>query len=361
MGSSTLGPHSSDLLNKADPSVDSNPSQGTGPGNDFANKAASTAWSSQNQSAPGAFPQEDTSNPYTASSIDPRVDKVPRTQDSSMGTAPTTSTTGTSLGQSTGTGLGQSTDTPAGFGDYKSTARTGPSSGFNEHSVAGQTPGTSSELTGGSGYGNTPGSGAYDNTTSPSSLPLTSTTSDTTRTSNNQSVMGKAVGAIGLGGAAAKADNQTPSTTTGTSSYGTPAQSGEIPSHHRKESIPTTAYPSGTLDSPRAVAPPGGGPAFDNPTAIADEPGVGDGPGRAAIGQTSTYGSHYLGSGEPTSSIVDPNSSDLNTFRKPEPSHIGRDVGIGAGVGAAGVGAASAYDTSQNHPGAQSGLQSGGK
>jgi hypothetical protein len=131
----------------------------------IANKAASTAWSSQSQTGPGAFCQEDTSNPYVASSIDPRVDKVPRTQDTGVGNAPT------------------------------------------DH-----------------------------NTTAQSPVPQTSTTSDTAGTSNSQGIMGRALGAIGLGGAAAT-DSQTPTTTTGTDSYATPAQSSGMPSHHRKESI----------------------------------------------------------------------------------------------------------------------------
>ena len=286
----TSGPHSSDLINKVDPRVDSNPSQSNTTSSNFANNAASTAWPSQSQTGPGAFPQEDTSNPYAASSIDPRVDKVPRTEDTGVGNTPT-------------------------------------------------------------GH----------NTTTQSSVPQTSTTSDTTGTSNSQGMMGWALGAIGLGGAVAKTDSQTPTTTTGTDSYATPAQSSGIPSHHRKESIPTTAYPSGTLDSPRAVAPPVGAPAYGNTTAIADEPGLGDETGRAAIGQTSTYGSHYLGSGEPTSSIADPNSSDPTTYRKPETSYLGRDVEVGAGVGAAGIGAASAYDGSREQPSVQSSLPSGGK
>jgi hypothetical protein len=283
-------------MNKADPSVDSNPSQSNTASSDFANKTTGTAWSSQSQTGPGAFPQEDTSNPYAASSIDPQVDNVPRTEDTGIGNVPT-------------------------------------------------------------GH----------NTTAQSSVPQTSTTSDTTGTSNSQGMIGKALGAIGLGGAAAKEDSQPPppppttTTTTGTDSYATPAQSSGIPSHHRKESIPTTAYPSGTLDSPRAAAPPAGAPAYSNPTAIADEPGLGDDTGRAAIGQTSTYGSHYLGSGEPTSSIADPNSSDPATYRKPETSHLGRDVGVGAGIGAAGIGADSAYDGSREQPGVQSSLQSSGR
>jgi len=278
-------------MNKVDPRVDSNPSQSNTTSSDFANKAASTARSSQSQTGPGAFPQEDTSNPYAASSIDPRVDKVPRTEDTGVGNTPT-------------------------------------------------------------GH----------NTTAQSSVPQTSTTSDTTGTSDSQGMMGWALGAIGLGGAVEKADSQMPTTTTtGTDSYATPAQSSGIPSHHRKESIPTTAYPSGTLDSPRAVAPPVGAPAYGNSTAIADEPGLRDDTGRAAIGQTSTYGSHYLGSGEPTSSIADPNSSDPTTYRKPETSYLGPDVEVGAGVGATGIGAASAYDGSRDQPGVQSSLQSGGK
>ena len=358
MAETTPGPHSSDITNKADPRVDSNVSQTNTSSSDFATKAASTAWSSHNQSAPGAFPQDDTSNPYVASKIDPRVDAIPRAQDDSVGAAPTTSTTGTSLEQSAGTGLAQPTDASAGLKEYRNTDTTGPSSALNEQSVA---PDTSSALTGGTEDVNAAGSGVYDNTTSQSSIPPTSTAPDTAGTSNNQSLMERALGAIGLGGAAAKADEQTPSTTTGTDSYGTPTRSGGIPSHHRKESIPTTAYPSGTLDSPRAVAPPVGAPASGNAAAIVDEPGAGGDVGRATIGQTSTYGSHYLGSGEPTSSIVDPNSSDPTTYRKPEASHLGRDVGLGAGVGIAGIGAASAYDRSRDESGLQPGLQSGGK
>lgn len=278
-------------MNRADPRVDSNATAGNTTGSDFANKAASTAWSSPSQNVRG---QEDTSNPYATSSIDPRVDNTPRTQDTSVGSAPTTSATGPSYGQSTGTGLG-------------------------------------------------------------------STTSDTTRTANNQSMMSRALGAVGLGGTAVRAENQAPSTTTDTDSYPTSTQTGGPLSHHRKESIPTTAYPSGTLDSPRAVAPPVGGPGSADTAAVADEPGVGDETGRAAVGQTSTYGSHYLGPGEPTSSVIDPNSSDPTTYRKPEIAHLGRDAGIGAGATAAGVGAASAYDRNRDQPPVQSGLQSNGK
>jgi hypothetical protein len=271
---------------KADPHVDSDTTQGNTTSSDFANKAASTAWSAPSQSGPG---QEDASNPYATSSVDPRVDNVPRTQDTTVGATPASSTA-----DPTGPGIG-------------------------------------------------------------------STPSDTTGSSNKQGMMDRAPSAVGLGSTAAKAEEHTPTATAGTDSYDTSTQIGGPPSHRRKESIPTTAYPSGTLDSVRAVAPPVGAPASGNSTAIVDEPGAGDNTGRANVGQTSTYGSHYLGSGEPTSSVVDPSSSDPTTYRKPETSHLGRDVGIGAGVGAAGVGAAVAYDRCQDQPGAQTGLQSDGK
>jgi hypothetical protein len=114
------------------------------------------------------------------------------------------------------------------------------------------------------------------------------------------------------------------------------------------------AYPFGTLDLPKAVASPVGASASDNSTAIADEPGARESSGRADVGQTSTYRPHYLGSDEPISSVADPSSSDPNTFRKPEASHLGRDVGR------AEVGAASACDGSKDQLGVQTGHQSGG-
>ena len=84
--------------------------------------------------------------------------------------------------------------------------------------------------------------------------------------------MGKMLGAVGLGsmaGAGATAASRSgddsavdtsegPMTTTGTDSYRSPFESGPATSHHRKESIPTTAYPAGP-DSARPIAPPVGG------------------------------------------------------------------------------------------------------
>ncbi|OAL35365.1 hypothetical protein AYO20_05416 [Fonsecaea nubica] len=87
--------------------------------------------------------------------------------------------------------------------------------------------------------------------------------------------IGKILGAVGLGTAAsgamaatsrAEEDQQhavadtpnQPTTTTGVDSYTSPSHSGHPSSHHRKESIPTTAYPAG-VDSPAPISPPIGG------------------------------------------------------------------------------------------------------
>ncbi|OQU99263.1 hypothetical protein CLAIMM_04923 isoform 2 [Cladophialophora immunda] len=94
--------------------------------------------------------------------------------------------------------------------------------------------------------------------------------------------IGKILGAVGLGTAASGAvaatsraeDDQPhviadtpnqPTTTTGVDSYTAPSRSGPPPSHHRKESIPTTAYPAG-VDSPAPINPPVGGTS-----AVADQ------------------------------------------------------------------------------------------
>lgn len=42
-----------------------------------------------------------------------------------------------------------------------------------------------------------------------------------------------------------------------------------------------------------------------------------------AIGQTSTYSTRHLAKGDPTPSVIDPESSDPTTFKKPESSLAG--------------------------------------
>ncbi|KIV96078.1 hypothetical protein PV10_03658 [Exophiala mesophila] len=94
--------------------------------------------------------------------------------------------------------------------------------------------------------------------------------------SQTSSALGKIMGAVGLGGAATAAgvaaarskdagvsaastaaDDQ-PTTTTGTDSYTAPTRTSPPLAEHRKESIPTTAYPAGT-ESPAPVTAPVGG------------------------------------------------------------------------------------------------------
>ena len=327
---------------------------------DPARIAASKAFNQSSTTTPGAFPEDDDySNPYAASSIDPRVDKNPR----STGTSSSMAGAGAGAAMA-GSGITGSSK-PAGFNEYGSGAQTG--SGYDQYDSAGtgtgatgmgQTSGisqTADPTSRREPYSTTAGSSGVDNAGNTSSYAPTSGTTGTTGTTSpgsddtNKPTMGqKVMGALGLGGAAGgiatkehrDRGNSAPSTTTGTSSYTSPAQTG--PTHHRKESIPTTAYPAGSLDSPSARAPPN--PA--NNSAIADDRAPGDGSGRAAIGSTSTYATHHLPSGDGTSRIVDPNFSDPNTYRKPESSHLGRDAAIGAGVGAGAAGLASHHDES---------------
>ena len=331
----------------------------TGTTNDSARIAASKAFNRSPTTAPGAFPEDDDySNPYAASSIDPRVDKNPRSIGPSSAMAEAGA--GAAMGGSGITGSSK----PAGFNDYSSGAQT--DSGYNQDGSTGTGTGTT-DMGQTSGlsqtadptsrrepYSTTAGSSGLDNTGNTSSYAPASGTTGTTGTTssgyddtNKPSVGQKVMGALGLGGAAGgmaakehhDRDSTVPSTTTGTGSYTSPTQTG--PTHHRKESIPTTAYPAGSLNSPSARAPPN--PA--NYSAIADDRAP-DGSGRAAIGSTSTYATHHLPSGDRSSTVVDPNSSGSNTYRTPESSHLGRDAAVGAGVSAGATGLASHHGES---------------
>lgn len=148
--------------------------------------------------------------------------------------------------------------------------------------------------------------------------------------------LGKILGAVGLGGAATGAgvaaskagDDRShavtdtpsqPTTTTGTDSYTAPTLSGHPTSHHRKESIPTTAYPAG-VGSPSPIHSPVGGT-------------------RGAPDETNRMTSSTAPSGTEASSytIGGPGEGE-------ERSHAGRNAGLataglGAGAGAAALGA----------------------
>lgn len=112
---------------------------------------------------------------------------------------------------------------------------------------------------------------------------------------------------------------QQPTTTTGTDSYTAPTQSGPPPSHHRKESIPTTAYPAGPGSPSPIQAPVGGTKATPDET------------------QRGTSSISPSGAGATSYTIGGPVESE-------DRSHTGRNAGlaaagVGAGAGAAALGA----------------------
>lgn len=176
-----------------------------------------------------------------------------------------------------------------------------------------------------------------DSTSSASGAGLTGGTgaSDSTPASTEtqrSGTLGKILGAVGLGGAATGAglaasksgDDRSqavvdtpsqPTTVTGTDSYTAPTQSGPPPSHHRKESIPTTAYPAGP-GSPSPIHSPVGGT-------------------RGAPDETSRTANVPSGTGATSYTIGGPSEGQ-------ESSHTGRNAGLaaaGVGAGAAALGA----------------------
>ncbi|KIW69870.1 hypothetical protein, variant 2 [Phialophora macrospora] len=211
------------------------------------------------------------------------------------------------------------------------------------------------------------------------------------------STVGKILGAVGLGTAAAGAgvassrardDISQPTTTTGVDSYtaptqSVPAQSGPAHSepaqgHHRKESIPTTAYPAG-LGSPAPINAPVGGTSATSEQESEGHTGrnvglAAAGVGAAAIGaheygrseelredamNTPAYGAAHTKSSPTTppdlkqdSSRLGRDSSETPTTKLAEPerhSHGYGKTAAAAGVGA-GAGAAGIYALQKNTP-----------
>ncbi|ETI27134.1 hypothetical protein G647_09816 [Cladophialophora carrionii CBS 160.54] len=192
------------------------------------------------------------------------------------------------------------------------------------------------------------------------------------------STVGKILGAVGLGTAAAGAgvassrardDVSQPTTTTGVDSYTAPTRSVPVSSdpelsepahrHQRKESIPTTAYPAG-LESPAPINAPIGG------TSASREPEYKDHTGRNAAFAAAGVGAHEYGRDkELRQDVMDtPAQGTANTAApaaipqefKQDSSRLGRETretpattmaqperdahGYGKTAGAAGVGAA---------------------
>lgn len=291
--SSVIDPSSSDANTFKRPEVSS--TAGVGPG--AAEAAARKAYDHSSEHMPGEYPTEESSNPYVASHIDPRVD--------SAGHAPTQQS---HIGRDAALGAGAGA---AGVGAYEATKTHEPTSSTTTAPTALTSTTDSTERS--PAYGSASESRGLDSTTpatgssytpASTSTPATATADDSTQ---RKGVVGTVLGALGLGGGAAAAKHEhdkdsavdsTPSTTTGIGSYRTPSQSGPPPSHHRKESIPTTAYPSGTLDSVRPIS----GPTGKAPTQGASDSHLGRDAaiGAGAVGAAGLGAHEYEKSREPT-------------------------------------------------------------
>ena len=247
----------------------------TGVSSDGAEIAARKAMDPESRHMPGGYPSEDSSNPYVSSHLDPRVD--------SAGHASSQSHTGrdTALGAGAGA-VGLGAYEAAKHDEPKSTSTTSPATLTSTIDPTERSP--------------TYGSGNQSQSLDSPTGTTTTTSEDSTQ---KKSMVGTVLGALGLGGGAAAAKHEhdkdsavdsTPSTTTGVGSYRSPSQSGPPPAHHRKESIPTTAYPAGNLDSVRPIAGPTGQASSDQNYGR-DAALVGGVAGAGALG-THEYESH---------------------------------------------------------------------
>ena len=186
----------------------------------------------------------------------------------------------------------------------------------------------------------------------------------------DQGILNKALGAVGLGGAASAAaaalglgpkkegsDDLHDSSAIASIPGQVSSESGP-PKHYRRESIPTTAYPAGP-NSPRAVAPPIGG---SSTTSQAQQP-------RDTIigGQSSSVpATSGPGLGSATSGVSDTqhrdnapvrdSSAPVSTFHDQatiptEESHNTRNIAAaGVGAGALGAGAYALHDSNKTEP-----------
>ena len=186
---------------------------------------------------PGGYPSSGTeyTNPYKAEKLDPRVDNLPiRSKDNNN--------TGGVAAAATGTVVGG-----------------GLASATSDRSSAQQTNPAPSSLT---STANPSDRSADYSQAERTRVPETATTSSGEQADTQQSsgFVGKALAAVGLGSVAGAAgyaagnqgskESAIPDTT--------PSSSAPVPSHSRKESIPTTAYPAG-VDSPSPIHAPVGG------------------------------------------------------------------------------------------------------
>lgn len=73
--------------------------------------------------------------------------------------------------------------------------------------------------------------------------------------------------------------------------------------------------------------------------------------GSAAVGSTSTYSSHHLTKGDPTSGVIDHQSQDPATFQTPERSGATGATGAGVPSGAATTAASTAFNNGKEREG----------
>ena len=285
--SSVINPSSSDPTTFKKPETSPGVGTGTGVGSGAALAAASTAFQKHNDTdMPGSFPGEAEENPYAASTLDPRVD-------SSRAAAMHVTAPQDTLPQDT---VPQETAVPRETSAPLETAPqvTAAPQGTVHDLVTGQGSDHDSHLApiaAGTAVVGATGAGAYE-ATQPSESTMT-TTDPAERSTHlggttskgvdsaipaqaggppenipaqqeepqKGGIKSKVLGALGIGAGAAgarevyddrkDAKNSSALSDTTTSSIGPPA-------HHRKESIPTTAYPAG-IDSPKATSQPTGG------------------------------------------------------------------------------------------------------
>ncbi|ETN46840.1 uncharacterized protein HMPREF1541_01029 [Cyphellophora europaea CBS 101466] len=243
---SVVDPQSSDPTSFKKPEASTGAGTGAGVPPNAAQVAASKAFtgSSHKEGMPGAYPTEGYENPYKAESLDPRVDNLPIRSKQDQSSGRPTAAAGSALGTGAGAGAGVAAAT--------SGRSTGPDTS--------RTTAAPSSLTSTVNPGDR---SAEYGTSEQTRVPEAGTTATQEQSPESSGFMGKALAAVGLGGAAGAAgygvasrhdkDSAVADSTLSTDS--TPQ-----PTHGRKESIPTTAYPGG-LESPRAINPPVGGTA----------------------------------------------------------------------------------------------------
>lgn len=301
---------------------------------------------SSEERMPGEFPSDGGENPYRATNLDPRVDggkpRPPTTQASSGIPSHTRDST---LGSSTSgvaSGLGTSHN-----------ERSVPSAA-HEHS--GPAPSTLTSTA-------DPAARAAQYATSANTRVPDTTSTTTTQsqhTGEQQGFMGRALDAVGLGNAAnatagylgygavahGTSESTEPRDTSAIATHpGMVAQESGPPRHYRRESIPTTAYPStdaarpiaapvgGTLDARRSIDRGVGG----SNTGISNERGIG---GTPATTQGVTTGSGF-GLGSQNSGVPRQEYSESSRVRDnistsgTHDSHTGRNVAAGGAAAAA--------------------------